>query len=683
MTGGQGWCWRSCTKVYKHVPQDTVGLRAVAKKLQARKRKNEKGSDIDSSGIKQESDVKTEIKQEMVEGMEVAAEMEVKSEDVASEVKSEAMASEIEVKTETMDNASDDCVEGGNLDSGNDGGLCNKSYEEKMDDDEVKKESFDIDSPTKKIDVESGSPVKKNELDVIVVAPRKHRFGTSKMEIKIVEESEDKKIISVNNALHTVTINKAASKSLPPILDIETLDISKAMNERTYYEKITKPYAKLDVLLQKRVKQDEIETKQRQALQQQINWKLKVQANPGIKEESVEKGDSDKSTTSTTDPEMSLHHDDNSIYTCYSYLCQSEGKSMCYSPVCIHSRSLDEELTTGLEDTTSKTGDEEEDEDVDIEGDKDEKKEENEKEGVHDTSEEKMEVDVEGADENKSEVKMEVEVGEERVGKVTSSSEVKTETGAPQASVVKPEDSKTVVKTEDNKPKTSSSTSAPSLLQNKKNPFFTTAQLALKQAIEKMSVDELKNKMPPTRSTKEKIKLVKYSRFGQKMNKKKATLPPCHKYLTPCGKRTLFALEKYDLKRMARKCGRIETKAFNYNCKMNHVNWIYPCPRPLFKTAWRFRTQTVRTFGAVALQLRIMYACLRWDDLSVKPPVGGTNTVSTETEITTKELLKRRDVGPHMLRSEFLVRKIVVPLGITSQPKGMYWYLINIRDCYM
>jgi hypothetical protein len=50
---------------------------------------------------------------------------------------------------------------------------------------------------------------------------------------------------------------------------------------------------------------------------------------------------------------------------------------MCYSPLCIHSRSLDEELTTGLEDSTHKTGeDEAEDEDVDIEGDKDDSRNE-------------------------------------------------------------------------------------------------------------------------------------------------------------------------------------------------------------------------------------------------------------------------------------------------------------------
>jgi hypothetical protein len=85
---------------------------------------------------------------------------------------------------------------------------------------------------------------------------------------------------------------------------------------------------------------------------------------------------------------------------------------------------------------------------------------------------------------------------------------------------------------------------------------------------------------------------------------------------------------QYDLRKLARRSGKIETKAFNYNCKMTNVNWIYPCPRPVFKTAWKFRTQTVRTFGAVALQLRIMYVCLRWDDISIKSPVGGPDLLA-------------------------------------------------------
>ncbi|VDI43251.1 nucleosome-remodeling factor subunit BPTF [Mytilus galloprovincialis] len=686
VTGGQGWCWRSKTRSYKYVPQETVGLRSVAKKLQARKRKSEKDGESVSNTDDQSVSVKTEVKKEEVEvKTEVKEEnMEVDKEKTEIVVKSESLKAEspdsqeikTEIKTELpsvveSQDSEISCVEN----SGNDSSeMCNTEEQkvEMMECDTGEgnqvKEEIDLDiksspiknekdidiesnSPVKKLDVESGSPVKKSELDVILVAPKKHRSEfnlVKKMEVETVEENDEKKVISVGNKNHTVTINVAASKLRPPILHIDTLDVSKALNERSFYDKITKPYAKLDMLLAKRIKQDEIETKQRQALQQQINWKLKVELSPGAKDDESEAENKEKTDTDESDHDISLHHDESSPYTCYSYLCRGQGKSMCYSPLCIHNRSLEEELTTGLEDSTHKM---EEDEDGGKDGNK---------------NEDKMDVDVISTEDGKTEVKMEVEVGEEKTNLNTNGEkkDVPSESKAVKPSV----DSKK----EDVKQKTGVNSSIPPLLQNKKNQFFTGAQLALKQAIEKMSIDELRTKMPPVRSTKHEIKLIKYSRFGQKVNKKKANLPQCHKYLTPSGKKTMFALEKHDLKKLARKAGKTETKAFNYNCKMNNVNWIYPCPRPIFKTAWKYRTQTVKTFGSVALQLRIMYVCLRWDDISIKPPVGGTNTVSTESEITTTELLKRRDVGPHMLRSEFLVRKIVVPLGITSQPKEKY-----------
>ncbi|KAL5018856.1 hypothetical protein ScPMuIL_004578 [Solemya velum] len=202
---------------------------------------------------------------------------------------------------------------------------------------------------------------------------------------------------------------------------------------------------------------------------------------------------------------------------------------------------------------------------------------------------------------------------------------------------------------------------------------LTSAQLALRQAIEKMSIDDLRAKMPPARMTRDQIKLMsRFGKFGRRKVVKKSALPTCHKFMNRSKKKNILILEKHELKKLSRKGGNLEVKHFNYNCKMNNVNWPYPCPRPLFKTAWRYRTQTLRTLGASGLQLHILWSCVRWDDLNVKPPAGGTNTVSTETEITTTELLKRRDIPPHNLRSEFLVRKIVVPIGLPAQPKEKY-----------
>lgn len=204
-------------------------------------------------------------------------------------------------------------------------------------------------------------------------------------------------------------------------------------------------------------------------------------------------------------------------------------------------------------------------------------------------------------------------------------------------------------------------------------PTLTPAQIAARQALAAMTVDELRAKIPPIRTTKDKFRLPKFSKIGKRTKMlRKSSLPVCQKFQTPGKWKSIFVLEMHDLKRMARKGGNMEASGFNYNCKMNHVNWIYQCPRPSFKSAWRYRTQTLKSLAAAGLQLRILWVCLRWDDMAVKAPAGGTNTVSTETEITTTELLKRRDIGPYGLRSEFLVRKIVVPIGLPSQQREKY-----------
>lgn len=587
--------------------QDSVGLRNVARKLRARKRKAEEEQDENQDAKVEQTAVK-KIKEEKPDTEGTQAE-----------------------KMDTDEKP----VEANAEDSGN----------HKMEVDKEKCEIGENQGTIKTeqvvtIDVENSSPVKN---------------------VKVANDEKTGK-----PARDSPLTSAYKDSSLPPKADVDLINVSKGMNERTYYQKVTKPYAKLDSLLVKRLKQEEIEIKQRQALQQQINWKLKSQIksesaplSKSIKQEEV-KTEESKPFTDTTPSEETP---DLPSHPCYSYLCRSEEGS-CYSCLCMQKQSQDEAMlnlagnnqqnSSDAEMDEEEEEDDEEEEDVDVEGDG--------KLSPQKTAQVKDE---------KVDIKKEVEEQDME----TSEADQKSIKPEPEAKSVIPKPTGSTASTEVvTKVTTSSSSAVVQMLAQKsgaKTNQMTQAQMALRQAIDKMSVEELRSKMPPIRTSKEPIKLVKFAKLGQRIPaKKKATLPSCHKFLTPSGKKTLFALEKFELRKLSRKGGKCETKAFNYNCKMNNVNWIYPCPRPVFKTAWRYRTQTCRSYGAVGSQLRILWACLRWDDLAVKPPAGGTNTISTETEITTKELLKRRDVGPHNLRSEFLVRKIVVPLGVPSQPKG-------------
>lgn len=147
----------------------------------------------------------------------------------------------------------------------------------------------------------------------------------------------------------------------------------------------------------------------------------------------------------------------------------------------------------------------------------------------------------------------------------------------------------------------------------------------------------------------------------------KGQLPPCNRFLTHQGrKKSIFILPQFELRKLSRTGALREVTGFLYSAKFNKVLWPFGIsPRPLFKTCWRWRNvlpDGYSNINTVAAQLRVMWASVRWDDMQTKPPPSGENTVTTENEVVTTQILKRRDRAPLGIRAEYLVRKIIVPL---------------------
>ncbi|KAF5897783.1 nucleosome-remodeling factor subunit BPTF isoform X2, partial [Clarias magur] len=172
------------------------------------------------------------------------------------------------------------------------------------------------------------------------------------------------------------------------------------------------------------------------------------------------------------------------------------------------------------------------------------------------------------------------------------------------------------------------------------------------------------------KSTRERVQLIHFSRT--KKVRSEAALPSYRKFSTKSCKKSIFVLPSEELKKMARKGGFREVSIFNYNAKPAQDIWPYPSPRPTFSITWRYRLQTVNSLAGVSLMLRLLWACLRWDDMAVKPSsnAGTTRTETSETEITTTEIIKRRDVGRYGIRSEYCIRKIICPLGVPEMPRA-------------
>jgi hypothetical protein len=171
------------------------------------------------------------------------------------------------------------------------------------------------------------------------------------------------------------------------------------------------------------------------------------------------------------------------------------------------------------------------------------------------------------------------------------------------------------------------------------------------------------------------IKVNGVAQIGKKIGKRhaKGQLPPCPRFTSSKGKRkSILILPQFELKRLSRSGALREVSGFSYSAKVNNYIWPYgQTPRPLFRTSWLYRNQKIESLHGVATQLRVLWANVRWDDLSTKPPLSGANTVTTETEVQTSEILKRRDLAPFGIRSEYLVRRIIVPIEVPSKPRGI------------
>ncbi|KAL3875950.1 hypothetical protein ACJMK2_033849 [Sinanodonta woodiana] len=852
VSGGHGWYWISTSRRSNPTPQDSVGLRAVASKLQNRKRKAAEAEVQDATGEKSPKVmVKEETKTLKTESL---VKIESCSVDMESSSKVNMEIADSEIKNEGKEE-SKDMNENGN------------SKEMKGSASAVKEEGMDIEHNSEVVSDSSQkvfSQQKKRD-SLPECLPKKEVWEPNLgMNVDTEKISPKKEMQISKSAQGNFKFNsKNVVSLLTSKVDVDLIDVTEALLERTYYPKVTKPYARLDNLLDRRMKMVELEKKQRDGIEQQIQWKMKFEAmkNPVKKEEKGEDTTNSESLDSGETPleEKIAEKHKTCVHPCYSPFCRNNQSNLCYSPLCRYEFNAllddldatgedieeEDEVSVGDDDKSDseesvdddrddedeKADDEEdekeeddddqeidsededeeaieederafsklkknrkndrteydddqeedsngkdpdaEDEEVDILGDHDESStfsdikksndadddaEDEEDSLQEDIAEEAMQSDSKSScSEANSTVSADIEKAGTHEESVTGHKEksntvknnsipnsnlssytvkerlssdgataepnkippqkaavtekIKTELKSLTTLTNVPIDTgKVNLKTESSKAldtkaasltsTTAKETAALSIISSaaatatakrtttialpgnlaqlisaKTGTTLTMsqAQQVIRQALEKMSLEELRAKIPPERSTKDKIQLLKLSKLGpKKKTVKKAATPTCHKFLTPSGKRTLFSLEKWELKKLSRKGAKCEVSGFKYDCKMNNVNWPYPCPRPLFKTAWRYRTQTMKSLAGSCLQLRILWAVIRWDDMATKPPAGGTNTISTESEITTTELLKRRDIGPNGLRSEFLVRKIIIPLGVPAQPKEKY-----------
>ncbi|KAG5899121.1 hypothetical protein JTB14_021623 [Gonioctena quinquepunctata] len=210
-------------------------------------------------------------------------------------------------------------------------------------------------------------------------------------------------------------------------------------------------------------------------------------------------------------------------------------------------------------------------------------------------------------------------------------------------------------------------TAAYSAQQNRRFCAYKLGVKREERSIKTEHAEDGTERVYSTQSTEGKVVLKKLPTTLDIKRKRRQVVkyPACSTFRTRNNCSSLLVLPRHETRKLARNAGRIHTLGFHPLAKANNCVWPYPCSRPLFKTCWIYRTVNLKSLSNAAIQLKILWACLRWDDMQTKPQnADGKHQITTETEILSLELLKHRHVGQFMEKTQYLRRKVVIPLEL-------------------
>lgn len=226
----------------------------------------------------------------------------------------------------------------------------------------------------------------------------------------------------------------------------------------------------------------------------------------------------------------------------------------------------------------------------------------------------------------------------------------------------------------------------------KPNRRFTVTKALKRENIYKEEKEFTENgieRIYTRKSTRGSIYLSKlsnaHSNNASRTDKIVVKYPPMYTFMTQKGIRSLMALQRWEVRQLARTGGKLAVSGFNHFQKNNMSVWPYSCSRPSFRTCWIFRTLSAQTLAAIALQIRILWCCLRWDDMAKRSPTNdGKYQETTESEISTMEILRHRIIGRFAEKTQYLRRKIVIPLEMPKTIRGEiniflrydFWHII-------
>ncbi|KAJ1366253.1 hypothetical protein KIN20_026865 [Parelaphostrongylus tenuis] len=143
-------------------------------------------------------------------------------------------------------------------------------------------------------------------------------------------------------------------------------------------------------------------------------------------------------------------------------------------------------------------------------------------------------------------------------------------------------------------------------------------------------------------------------------------LPDVNKFVSRGSKRTsIFVIPQITLRQLAKTGGRkaIYIPSFSSSAKGNLQYWNYPAPRPCFDLCWRWLTANCKSLQSVALQLRILWASVRWMDMKPEDDDPDRRVVIHYPDRDERQRISfHKEFGPPCIYERYRLSIEVIPL---------------------
>ncbi|UMM16688.1 hypothetical protein L5515_013594 [Caenorhabditis briggsae] len=155
-------------------------------------------------------------------------------------------------------------------------------------------------------------------------------------------------------------------------------------------------------------------------------------------------------------------------------------------------------------------------------------------------------------------------------------------------------------------------------------------------------------------------------------------IPEIQTFKSKKGGKSIFVLQKNSriLRRLivTAGCQQVYMPGFSAGTKSNLLIWPYPAPRPTLDLCWKWQTLNARNLHAVALQLKIMWSSIKWNEFEPDDNHPDRRVViDTPTHDERRRIVKHKEMPPYGQYERYQLEIEIIPLYDEQEDEDESW----------